>query len=49
MPMVKAYLAITKPYYTLYYNLVIIIYFYLNQGNCKTQGTTEAGFETTTT
>ena len=41
MPMVKAYLATTKPYYTLYYNLVIIIYFYLNQGNCKTQGTTE--------
>ena len=49
MPMVMTYLAITKSYYTLYYNFMIIIYFYLNQENCNTQGMTEIGFKPTTT
>ena len=42
-------LAMAKPYYTLYYNFMIMIYFYLNQENCKTQGTTAMACEPTTT
>ena len=36
MPIVIVYLAITKTFYTLYYDFMVIINFYLNQGNCKT-------------
>ena len=49
MAIVIACLAMAKPYYTLYYNFMIIIYFYLNQENCKTQGTTATTFNPTTT
>ena len=37
MAIVIAYLAMAKPYYTLYYNFMIINYFYLNQENFKTR------------
>ena len=36
-----------KPYYTRYYNFMIIICFYLNQENCKTQEVTATAFEPT--
>ena len=49
MAIAIAYLAMAKPYYTLYHNFMIMIYFYLNQENCKTQGTTAMAFEPTTT
>ena len=49
MAIVIAYLAMAKPYYTLYYNFMIINYFYLNQENFKTQGTTATVFEPKTT
>ena len=49
MAIVTAYLAMAKPYYTLYYNFMIINYFYLNQENFKTQGMTATVFEPTTT
>ena len=35
MAIVIACLAMAKPYYTLYYNFMIIIYFYLNQETVK--------------
>ena len=49
MAIVIAYLAMAKPYYTLYYNFMIINYFYLFQENFKTQGMTATVFEPRTT